>query len=85
MITVIVKQRQLILDQIKNSNNKFGLVSDAGTPHVSDPGFKLVKECIKNMIKVTHIPGASSLTSSLVLSGLPTHNFFWRFFRKKQN
>ena len=77
------KQRQLILEQIKNSNYKFGLVSDAGTPLVSDPGFKLVKECIKNMIKVTHIPGASSLTSSLVLSGLPTHNFFFGGFLEK--
>ena len=77
------KQRLLILNQIKHSKNKFGLVSDAGTPLISDPGYKLVKECIKNMITVTHIPGASSLTSSLVLSGLPTHEFFFGGFLEK--
>ena len=48
------KHRQLIIDKIKHSKNKIGLVSDAGTPLISDPGYKLVKECIKNMIKITH-------------------------------
>ena len=75
------KQRQFIINKIKNSKIKFGLVSDAGTPLISDPGYKLVKECVRSMIKITHVPGASSLTSSLVLSGLPSHNFFWRVFR----
>ncbi len=74
------KHRNLIIDKIKFSKKKFGLVSDAGTPLISDPGYKLVKECIKNMIQITHVPGASSLTSSLVLSGLPTHNFFFGGF-----
>ena len=72
--------RQLIIDKIRHSKNKFGLVSDAGTPLISDPGYKLVKECIKNTIKITHIPGASSITTSLVLSGLPSHNFFLEDF-----
>ena len=77
------KNREMIISKIKNSNIKFGLVSDAGTPLISDPGFKLVKECIKNTIKITHIPGASSLTTSLVLSGLPSHNFFFGGFLDK--
>ncbi len=77
------KHRQLIIDKIKHSKNKIGLVSDAGTPLISDPGYKLVKECIKNMIKITHVPGASSLTSSLVLSGLPSNNFFFGGFLDK--
>ena len=77
------KHRQLIIDKIKHSKNKIGLVSDAGTPLISDPGYKLVKECIKNMIKITHVPGASSLTSSLVLSGLPYNNFFFGGFLEK--
>ena len=77
------KQRQLIINKIKNSNIKFGLVSDAGTPLISDPGYKLVKECQRNMIKITHVPGASSITSSLVLSGLPSHNFFFGGFLEK--
>ena len=77
------KHRQLIINKIKNSNIKSGLVSDAGTPLISDPGYKLVKECLKNSIKITHIPGASSLTTSLVLSGLPSHNFFFGGFLEK--
>ncbi len=77
------KHRELIISKIKNSNIKFGLVSDAGTPLISDPGYKLVKECVKNSIKITHIPGASSLTTSLVLSGLPSHNFFFGGFLEK--
>ena len=77
------KHRQLIIDEIKHSKNKFGLVSDAGTPIISDPGYKLVKECVKNAIKITHVPGASSLTSALVLSGLPSHNFFFGGFLEK--
>ena len=77
------KDRQLIIEKIKYSKNKFGLVSDAGTPLISDPGYKLVKECIKNMIKITHIPGASSLISSLVLSGLPSHSFYFGGFLEK--
>ena len=77
------KHRELIINKIKNSNIKFGLVSDAGTPLISDPGYKLVKECIKNSIKTTHVPGASSITTSLVLSGLPSHNFFFGGFLEK--
>ncbi len=77
------KHRELIINKIKNSNIKFGLVSDAGTPLISDPGYKLVKECVKNSIKITHVPGASSLTTSLVLSGLPSHNFFFGGFLEK--
>ena len=77
------KHRELIINKIKNLNIKFGLVSDAGTPLISDPGYKLVKECIKNSIKITHVPGASSITTSLVLSGLPSHNFFFGGFLEK--
>ena len=77
------KQREFVINKIKDKNIKFGLVSDAGTPLVSDPGYKLVKECIKNRIKITHVPGASSLTASLVLSGLPSHNFFFGGFLEK--
>ena len=77
------KHRKLIINKIKNLNFKSGLVSDAGTPLISDPGYKLVKECIKNSIKVTHVPGASSVTTSLVLSGLPSHNFFFGGFLEK--
>ena len=77
------KQRKLIIDKIKYSNLKCGLVSDAGTPLISDPGYKLVQACMKEMIDITHIPGASSLITSLILSGLPSHNFLFGGFLEK--
>lgn len=56
---------------------KIALVSDAGTPTISDPGFKLVRECIKEGIKVEAIPGASSVTTALTVSGLPTDKYLF--------
>lgn len=53
------------------------LVSDAGTPLISDPGFKLIRECIREGVKVESIPGPSSVISSLVVSGLPTDKFLF--------
>lgn len=69
---------------LKNNSN-IAIVSDAGTPTISDPGFKLVRECIKEGIKVISIPGPTSLISALVSSGLPTDKFlFIGFLPKKQ-
>ena len=53
------------------------LVSDAGTPTICDPGYKLVRECIANNIPITFLPGASASLSGLVLSGLPTDRFYF--------
>src|SRR5581483_3480657 len=53
------------------------LVSDAGTPAVSDPGFKLVRECIKEGLKIESLPGASSVLTALTISGLPTDKFLF--------
>jgi 16S rRNA (cytidine1402-2'-O)-methyltransferase len=65
-----------IVTLLKNDKNLV-LISDAGTPAVSDPGFKLIRECIKEGIKVESIPGASSVISALVVSGLPTDKFLF--------
>ena len=65
-----------IISALKD-NISIALVSDAGTPTVSDPGFKLVRECIKEGIKVESIPGPSSVILALTLSGLPTDKFFF--------
>jgi len=62
----------------------FALVSDAGTPTISDPGFKLVRECAKENIKTEAIPGASSVMAALVSSGLPTDKFMFIGFLPKK-
>ena len=53
------------------------LVSDAGTPTISDPGFKLVRECIEQGIRIESLPGASSVITALAVSGLPTDKFLF--------
>lgn len=65
-----------VLNALRNGVD-VALVSDAGTPTISDPGFKLVRECIRQGIKVEGIPGTSSVISSLVVSGLPTDKFLF--------
>ncbi len=56
------------------------LVSDAGTPLISDPGYKLVREAAAEGITITSIPGASALLAGLTVSGLPTDSFFFAGF-----
>ena len=62
------------------------LVSDAGTPTISDPGYKLVKECIEHGHDITAAPGANAAIAGLILSGLPTNRFlFAGFLNSKTN
>ena len=66
-------------------NNKIvSLVSDAGTPAVSDPGKILVKECIKNKINIFPIPGASAVSSAISISGFSDNFYFCGFLPEKQ-
>jgi 16S rRNA (cytidine1402-2'-O)-methyltransferase len=58
----------------------YALVSDSGTPAISDPGVRLVSEAIKNGIDVISIPGATALISALTISGLPTDSFVFEGF-----
>ena len=56
------------------------LISDAGTPGISDPGFMLVRECVKNGIEVQTLPGATAFVPALVSSGLPCDKFVFEGF-----
>ncbi len=65
---------QYIIDTIQ-SGKIIALVSDAGTPGISDPGFLLVRECLKHGISVETLPGATAFVPALVNSGLPCDSF----------
>lgn len=73
------KSLQNIIEKLK-SGIKIALVSDAGTPGISDPGFLLIRECIKENIHVECLPGATAFTPALVISGFPTDRFCFEGF-----
>jgi len=66
-----------VIEKIKDhlNNKKLSLISDAGSPLISDPGYKLVRYCNLNNIYVTIIPGPSSVTSALQLSSIPINEY----------
>ena len=67
-------------------NSAIALISDAGSPLISDPGYNLIQDYIKKNLYVTTIPGPSSILSSLQLSGLPINNFeFFGFVSKNKS
>ena len=73
------------IEKYKN-NSSIALISDAGSPLISDPGYNLVQEYISKDIFLTTIPGPSSIISSLQLSGLPINNFkFYGFVAKNRS
>ena len=63
-----------------NEGKSIALISDAGTPTISDPGYKLIRECIDKKIDIISIPGASAVTAALSVSGLPSDSFFFLGF-----
>lgn len=70
---------QYIINLILEGNS-VALISDAGSPLISDPGYKLVRECRKLDIKVTTLPGPCAVVCALQLSGLPTNRFMFAGF-----
>src|SRR5690554_5293830 len=73
------KSLDKIIDKL-NSGETFALVSDAGTPGISDPGFLLVRACMEADIQVECLPGATALIPALVKSGLPSDRFVFEGF-----
>jgi 16S rRNA (cytidine1402-2'-O)-methyltransferase len=60
--------------------NKIAMITDAGTPGISDPGFLLVRACIENEVEVECLPGPTALIPALAVSGLPTERFVFEGF-----
>tara|TARA_B100001167_G_scaffold52959_1_gene30754 strand:+ start:414 stop:1262 length:849 start_codon:yes stop_codon:yes gene_type:complete len=73
-----------IIDFIKN-NNIVSLISDAGTPTISDPGMILVNKCINENLNIHPIPGSSAVTSAVSISGFSDQYLFYGFLTKKEN
>jgi len=68
-----------LVDQLKQGSD-IAVVSDAGTPSISDPGYRLVRAAIENDVAVVPVPGPSALISALIAAGLPTDEFFFAGF-----
>ncbi|OIR05786.1 ribosomal RNA small subunit methyltransferase I [mine drainage metagenome] len=68
-----------IVDQLE-AGKTMALITDAGTPGISDPAFLLVRECIKRNVKVESLPGATAFVPALVNSGIPTNRFVFEGF-----
>lgn len=69
----------VLIEQLLNGT-KMALISDAGTPAISDPGFLLVRECLKNNIPIECLPGATAFVPALVKSGFSTDRFVFEGF-----
>jgi 16S rRNA (cytidine1402-2'-O)-methyltransferase len=73
------KKLDFIIEKIK-SKQSVALISDSGTPSISDPGVRLISACIKNGIEVISIPGPTALIAAMSISGLPTDSFVFEGF-----
>ena len=69
-----------LAERIRCCEHHVALVSDAGTPAISDPGFMLVRECVRNGVEVQCLPGATAFVPALVSSGLPCDKFVFEGF-----
>jgi len=73
------------IEELLKQGKSVAVVTNAGTPGISDPGFTLVRRAIHAEIEVTMIPGPTALVMALVLSGLPVHSFTFRGFAPRKS
>ncbi len=78
------KKNVIKIIDILRSDKVVSLISDAGTPTISDPGAILIKECVKNNINIFPISGASAVTAAVSISGFDEKYFFYGFFPEKK-
>ncbi len=77
-------EQQVVKELTRRLGKQNGcLISDAGTPGISDPGFRLVRECVKEGVQIVPIPGANAALAALSASGLPTDRFLFLGFLQK--
>ena len=74
------KTASSLVERIRDCKNHVALISDAGTPAISDPGFMLVRECVKEGVDVQCLPGATAFVPALVCSALPCDKFVFEGF-----
>src|SRR5258708_13493318 len=74
------RERAEELGKLLEARNNIAIVSDAGTPLISDPGFRIVRAAIERGIRVIPIPGPAAFVTALIASGLPTDQFFFAGF-----
>ena len=79
------KQSEFLADEISKGTQRIALLSDAGYPGISDPGFRLVRECRKRNIEIIPVPGPNAAITALAASGLPTHHFLFWASRQRKN
>lgn len=73
-----------LIDRVRNGEN-IAVISDAGTPGISDPGSIVLKKCIENGIDIEVLPGATAFTTAIIYSGLDTSAFIFRGFLPREN
>ena len=77
------KNLKKVIDILKN-NKIISMISDAGTPGISDPGAILINECLKHNIEITPLPGPSAVTTAVSISGFSEKYLFYGFFPDKE-
>ena len=78
------KKNTLKIIEYLKSGKLISLISDAGTPSISDPGSVLINECVKNNLNIFSIPGPSAITTAVAASGFSDKFLFYGFYQKKK-